>query len=150
VVTISAEQHEQLARSLFNRVWDLMESERTPEQDMEMVHAAHASRHHWAEAGGGPVRMARGEWQISRVYLTVGRAEPALVHAHLALQLCEDAGLEAFDLAYAHEANARAHAEGGRPGAARRHLVAARRLLDSSDDPEHRALRAADLATIEP
>jgi|tagenome__1003787_1003787.scaffolds.fasta_scaffold20923281_2 hypothetical protein len=147
---MTPEQHEELARSLFNRVWELMESERTPAQDMEMVHAAHASRHHWAEAGPSPVRLARGEWQLSRVYLTVGRQEPALVHAHLALQLSEEHHLDAFDRAYAHEANARAQAEGGRRGAARRHLVEARRLLDAIDDPEHRALLEADLATIEP
>jgi hypothetical protein len=145
----SVEQHEALARSLFNRVWELMESQRTAEQDMEMIHAAHASRHHWAEAAGGPVRLARGEWQISRVYLTVGRIEPALVHAQLALELSEANHLDAFDLAYAHEANARAHAEGGRPGAARRHVVAARQLLDSIDDAEHRGLLESDLATIE-
>jgi hypothetical protein len=145
----SADQHEELARSLFNRVWELMESERSPEQDMEMVHAAHASRHHWAAAGGGPERLARGDWQISRVYLTIGRAEPALVHARLALELCQANDLDPFDLAYAHEANARAHAEGGRPGAARRHLVEARRLLDRIADAEHRELLESDLATIE-
>ena len=45
-----------------------------------MIHAAHASRHHWAAVGTG-VNLARGEWQISRVYVTLGRGEPALFHA---------------------------------------------------------------------
>ena len=77
----------QLAVDLFNHVWTLLDTdERTPEQDVEMIHAAHASRHHWGEVGT-PVNVARGEWQISRVYATLGRGEPALFHA----QRCLDA-----------------------------------------------------------
>jgi hypothetical protein len=145
----ATELHEEQARALFNRVWELMEGERTAEQDVEMIHAAHASRHHWGAAGGGPVRLIRGEWQISRVYATLGRAEPALAHARLALDLAVSDEVGAFDAAYAHEAAARAHLIAGTRGAARRHLVEARRLLDRVDDQEHRGLLEADLATIE-
>jgi len=55
--------HEEQARTLFNRVWELLEEDRTPDGDVEMLHAAHASRHHWWAAGAGPVRLLRGEWQ---------------------------------------------------------------------------------------
>jgi len=38
------ELHRRLGGELFNRAWDLLVLEqRTPEQDDEMVHAAHAS-----------------------------------------------------------------------------------------------------------
>lgn len=56
-----------LAADLFNHVWRLLETEsRTPEQDDEMLHAAHASRYHWGEVGEG-INLARGEWQCARV-----------------------------------------------------------------------------------
>jgi hypothetical protein len=141
--------HEEQARTLFNRVWELLEEDRTPDGDVEMLHAAHASRHHWWAAGAGPVRLLRGEWQISRVYATLGRPEPALVHARLALELGERQEVGAFDTAYAHEAAARAYLLAGTRGAARRHVVEARRLLDRIDDDEHRGLLEADLAAIE-
>lgn len=63
-----------LAASLFNHVWDLMEKKnRTIEENDRMIHAAHASRYHWGNVGE-PVNLARGEWQVSRVYST--QADP--------------------------------------------------------------------------
>jgi hypothetical protein len=93
---------------LFNEAWRLMESR---EDDDRMLHAAHASRFHWGEAPEcKPENLARGEWQISRVYVTLGRAEPAIWHAARCLRHCEEAGIGDWDLAYAYEALARAHA----------------------------------------
>ena len=55
--------HRQLGVDLFNHVWTLLEKPtRTAAEDEEMVHAAHASRHHWAQVGI-PANVARGEWQ---------------------------------------------------------------------------------------
>ena len=73
--------------------WTLLEkTDRTPAQDDEMLHAAHASRYHWGEIGD-PVNLARGEWQCSRVYAILGRAEPALWHARRCLEIDEANGL---------------------------------------------------------
>jgi hypothetical protein len=104
-----AVDHRQLGVSLFNHVWTLLElPERTPAQDDELVHAAHASRHHWAQVGEAR-HLARGEWQISRVYSVLGRGEPALHHARRCLELLEESGDgEDWDVPFAHEAVARA------------------------------------------
>ena len=137
------------AKRLFNRVWELLElAARTPEQDLEMVHAAHASRHLWSSVDE-PVRWARGEWQVSRVYATLGRAEPALVHAKACLEMAERHDLSAFDLGFGHEALARAHAVASHRGTARRHVVKGRRAADRVIDPQHRALLEGDLAGID-
>ena len=83
--TIDAATHRQLAVDLFNSVWRLLErTDRTAAEDDEMLHAAHASRHHWGEVGER-VNLARGEWQCSRVYAVLGRAEPAMWHAQRCL-----------------------------------------------------------------
>ena len=40
------------SRPIFNQTWTLMEKpDRTREDDDEMLHAAHASRYHWARSG---------------------------------------------------------------------------------------------------
>jgi hypothetical protein len=139
-----------LAVDLFNHVWTLLRRDaRTVEQDDEMIHAAHASRHHWAEAGTA-VNLARGEWQCSRVYATLGRAEPALHHARRCLEICEaNAGdLEAFDLPFAYEALARAHAVAGDRDEAERWAARGREAAAAIRDAEDRELVLADLATI--
>ena len=140
----------QLAVDLFNGVWRLMETEdRTPAQDDRMLHMAHASRYHWEQAGTA-VNLARGEWQCSRVYAVLGRAEPARHHARRVLEICEENGIGDWDLAFAHEALARAAAVAGDQQAAERHLADARRAAELIADPEDRALLESDLAAIVP
>jgi tetratricopeptide (TPR) repeat protein len=148
---VKPEDERQLAVDLFNHAWKLLETdERTAEQDDELINAAHASRHHWA-AVGTPANLARGEWQLARVYTVIGRSEPALYHARRCLAYCEanaDA-LEDWDLPYAHEALARAHALAGEADEARRHAVQARELASRVADAEDREHLEEDLATLE-
>ena len=137
--------HRQLGVELFNEVWRLME---TREDDDRMLHAAHASRFHWGEAAeAGPANLARGEWQVSRVYVVLGRAEPALWHAQRCLAYCEGADLGDWDLAYAYEALARASALAGDPEAAV-WKAKAREAGDVIADPEDREHFDADFATL--
>jgi hypothetical protein len=148
---VTPEEERQLAVDLFNRAWTLMEADgRTAEQEDELIHAAHASRHHWA-AVGTPANLARGEWQLSRVYTVLGRAEPALHHARRCLAYCEahPGALEDWDLPYAHEALARAHALAGEVDEAGRHAAAARELTSRVADAEDREHLEADLATLQ-
>ena len=140
--------HRSLAVDLFNHVWTLLDrTERTRAEDDEMLHAAHASRHHWGVVGE-PVNLARGEWQCSRVYSVLGRAEPARHHARRCLELCEQHEIGDFDLAYAYEALARAEIVAGDVAAARGHADRARdagRAIAEDDDREH---FDGDLATL--
>jgi hypothetical protein len=114
-----------------------------------MLHAAHASRYHWIRAGTR-VNAARGEWQCSRVYAVLGRAEPALHHARRCLELCESepADLEEFDLPFAYEALARACSVAGDDAGTHEWLVRARAAGEAISDEDDRTLLEADLATI--
>jgi hypothetical protein len=135
----------QLGVELFNEVWRLVE---TREDDERMLHAAHASRFHWGEAPEcRPENLARGEWQVSRVYVVLGRAEPAVWHAQRCLDHCERAGLGDWDLAYAYEALARAHALAGSVEAPA-WKAKARAAGDSIADPEDREHFDEDFATL--
>jgi hypothetical protein len=130
---------------LFNEVWRLME---TREDDDRMLHATHAMAYHWGEAPEcRPENRARAEWQISRVYTVLGRAEPAIWHARRCLDHCEAAGLGDWDLAYAYEALTRAHTLAGDPEAAE-WKGRARAAGDAIADVEDREHFDEDYATL--
>jgi hypothetical protein len=132
--------HRRLGVEAFNHTWTLMEKpDRTREEDDEMLHEAHASAYHWLKAPGArPENRARSEWQCSRVYTVLGRAEPAFHHARRCLELCEEHGIADWDLAFAHEALARAYGIAGRPEDAARHETLAREAAAQIADEEDR------------
>ncbi len=138
-----------LAVGLFNHTWTLLETHpRTALQDDEMIHAAHASRYHWGEVADD-VHLARGEWQCSRVYAVLGRAEPALWHARRCVELAEaDPNREEWDLPAAYEAMARALVVAGDGEGAAEWKAKAEIELAKIEDPEDRTIIANDLATL--
>ncbi|HVX45621.1 MAG TPA: MerR family transcriptional regulator [Mycobacteriales bacterium] len=146
--TASVGDETQLAKDLFNGVWRLLEKEdRSPAEDERMIHMAHASRYHWEQVGTAS-NMSIGEWQISRVYATVGRAEPALHHAHRALQITQENEIGDFQLAFSYEALARASAVAGDPDEARRWTEQALSAADDIAKEFDRELVLTDLETI--
>jgi hypothetical protein len=101
--------HRKQAIDNFNATWDLIDKkDRTREDDIKMIHTAHASRYHWGEIGSA-LEFARGEWQISRVYSLLRMFESSFYHGDYSLKLCEENGIGDFDLAFAYEAIARAY-----------------------------------------
>jgi hypothetical protein len=139
-----------LAAQLFNDTWRLLEQEnRTRQDDDRMIHSAHASRYHWGQVPTAtPAHLARGEWQISRVYSVLGRAEPAVHHAQRVLDLCQENGIGDWDLAFAYEALARAHAVAGKAGLAKEYTDRALAAVADIAEDEDRDLVLSDLATI--
>lgn len=143
---MSGSAERQRGVDLFNETWRLLERRA---DDDRMLHAAHASRFHWGEAPEcGPEHKARGEWLVSRVYVVLGRPEPALWHARRCLAWCEEAGLGDWDLAYAYEACARAAALAGDAEAAADWRARARAAGDEIGGPEDREHFDEDFATL--
>jgi tetratricopeptide (TPR) repeat protein len=141
-----------LAAQLFNETWRLLELEgRSRDDDDDMIHTAHASRYHWGQVPGvTPAHLARGEWQISRVYAVLSRPEPALHHARRVLDLCQENGIGDWDLAFAYEALARAHAVAGDTAQARHYTDQALAAAQDIAEDDERELVLADLKTIPP
>ena len=109
-MTEDEKTHKRFAIDLFNATWELLDKpERTQEEIDAMIHMAHASRYHWGEVGSA-VNLARGEWQVARVYTVLNRPEPAHYHALRSLEICLANQIGDFDLAYAYEALARVNA----------------------------------------
>jgi DNA-binding transcriptional MerR regulator len=146
--------HRRIGVDLFNHAWTLIERpDRTDAETDEMIHAAHASRWHWARAEGATsVNLARGEWQCSRVYATLGRGEPAVWHARRCVAYAEAAAAageaETWDVPASYEAMARALAVAGDRPAAEDWRARARAAVAAIDDPEDRQVIEQDLATL--
>jgi uncharacterized protein YndB with AHSA1/START domain len=128
-----------------NSAWEMIEAERNPENDEEMLRRAYASSYHWARAARrGPANDARGAWLLAKVQLLVGQPQLSLRYADRCMSICEENGLADFDLAYAHEARARAlKALGDDIGAAQSWEMANSVPIADADD---KAILAADLA----
>lgn len=146
--------HRRIGKELFNYTWSLIErSDRTPAETDEMIHAAHASRWHWARAEGSTTtNLSIGEWQCSRVYATLGRGEPALWHARRCLAYTEAAAAanEAKDwnIASAYEGMARALAVAGDQAAAEEWRARARIAAAAIEGLEDRQIIEGDIATL--
>lgn len=140
--------HRKFAMDGFNLTWDLLDKEdRTGEDEDRMVHAAHASRFHWGEIGT-PLEWERGEWQISRVYAVLNRPEAAIHYAQRCLALCEANAIGDFDLAFAYEGLARAHAVAGNAAESRRYVDLARQAGERIGDEGDRTYFLGELATV--
>jgi hypothetical protein len=142
------EFHKKTAVDLFNLVWALLDKkERTKSEDDRMVHAAHGSRYHWGEIGS-PLEFERGEWQISRVYSTLKRHESALYHAERCLAICEENKIGDFDIAFAYEAMARAHAVAGSEADSQKFLELAKGAGEKIEKNEDREYFFGELKSI--
>lgn len=144
---LEPEVERDLAAHLFNYTWTLLEKERRAEEDELMIHAAHAARLLWWTIAK-PEQHARGEWQLARVYSVLGRAEPALHHARRSLEICEQNGIRDFDLAFAYEALARAHAVAGDREESARFLELGRQAAEQITEDDDREIVLRDLASV--
>ncbi|MGD8506080.1 MAG: hypothetical protein PVF15_05390 [Candidatus Bathyarchaeota archaeon] len=143
----SKEEHKKFAIDLFNLTWSLLDKkDRTREED-KMVHAAHASRFHWGEIGT-PLEFERGEWQVSRVYSVLGRGESALYHAKRCLEICKENNIGDFDIAFAYEAMARAHAIIGNKKECEKNMELVREAAEQIKKKEDKDYFLAELKTM--
>ena len=142
------EWHKRTAITLFNLVWSLLDKkDRTKQEDDKMVHAVHASRFHWGEIGT-PVEFERGEWQISRVYSVLNRPQSALYHAERCLEICKEHNIGDFDIAFAYEAMARAHAVAGDKSDCEKYIKLAKEAGEQIKKKEDKDLFFNDLKTV--
>jgi hypothetical protein len=134
------DDHRRHAVAFNQRVWALLDKkDLSAEEAEEMVLAAHAGLALWLQAGTG-VHHQRGQWLIARVYVELGRLEPARHHLQLTLALTaqhRDA-LADFDLAFADALAARVHALAGDLAQARLAHDSAEARGNALADPEDR------------
>lgn len=133
--------HRSLAIEANNSTWELLgkpADQISYEEAEEMTRRAYAAAFHWQRAEGTtPANSARADWLLSRVWVVRGEGAQALNYAKRCLATCETSSLVDFDLAYAHEALARAHACLGQAPEAKLHKNKAAHVpIADSEDKE--------------
>ncbi|HOO97479.1 MAG TPA: hypothetical protein PKV16_07565 [Caldisericia bacterium] len=143
--------HKYMGPTLFNLTWDYIDKgeNRTPEDELMMIHATHASALHWRlNRDSKPENFARGEWQVSRVYALLGRAKESMYHAELCLEICKENGIGDWDIAFAYEACARAAMVAKAPDTMEKYLKLAREATALVKDKGDREMVEGDIESI--
>ncbi len=140
--------HNYMATKLFNDTWELLDkADRSLEEDVLMIHTAHASLYHWLQFGEAK-NFSIGEWQVSRVYAELKMGESALKHGIANVDLCKKNKLTGFELGYAYESVARAYKILGNEIEKDNYLKKAISEADNIIDAEEKEYLKNDLETI--
>lgn len=138
--------HRALAAASFNASWTLLERDRTPTEDLELLEVAFTSRHHW-RAEGAPQQVAIADWMVARCFSELDEGGLALRFATAALEAAP-ADSPVWLRASLLEGLARAHAANGDQAARDEAAARAAAILEAEPDPEDRALIADQLASV--
>jgi hypothetical protein len=142
--------HQYFSAHCFNRAWDLIDkSERTPEEDEEMIRLSLASQYHWSQRDDRSNTSASiGFWQTSRIYAILGQVDNARRYGQLCLEVSQEEDVPPFYLGYAYEALARAEAVGGNKQAMQTYLDLAKSTADKIGKADEKTGLLEDLNTI--
>jgi len=144
----TARWHREFAPTAFNNTWTLLDkTERTREQEEEMLASTFAQRYHWYSVGE-PKNWAIADWQVSRVAAVLGYAELSRRFGERSLELAEEHDLGPFVKGFAHEAIARAAADVDDVETFTEHLEMAKAALPEIEDSHEREVLQADLTEM--
>ncbi len=136
-----------LASQANNRAWTLSESlSRTPEEDEEMLQAAHAAMYFWKIVGNSK-NHAHAAQLVAHVYALLGLAGPAQRFQAKSQPVFLGEGAEPWELAMAHAVAANVAAASMDTQAQREHYEKALHLLDTLPDAE-RVILSATLRVV--
>ena len=125
-----------------NRAWTLSESvSRTPEEDEEMLQAAHAAMYLWKIVGNAK-NHAHAAQLVAHVYALLGLAGPAQRFQAKSQPVFFGDGAELWELAMAHAVAANVAAATMDAVAHREHYEKAVSLIDALPDAEKKILGA--------
>jgi hypothetical protein len=137
----------ELATQLFNRCWELLESNRDADGDVELLTVAFSSRYHWLNAGDLEQWIV-GDWMVARAASALGNGELALRFAKRAHAAAQENKVPDWLVASTAEGVARAYATVGNVEEFNNYAALATRLIDAIADPEDKSLIAGQFAEI--
>lgn len=129
-----------LASQANNRAWALAESTaRTPGDDEEMLHAAHAAMHLWCIVGNERNR-AHAEQLLAHVHALLGNAAAAARYGEPAFQFFTREDNAPWELAFAHAIAANVAACRGDAATHAARYAEAKARIAALEDPEDREI----------
>jgi hypothetical protein len=141
--------HKWFAVECNNRAWRLAEqTARTPAEDEEMVHAAHAAALHWSKVGTA-LHQARAAMLLGQVHALVGDGKRALHYARESFAFVSaQEDTPGWEIAFAHAVLANAAAANDEHSLHHTHYARAKALGGALNDDEERAIFEATFRTV--
>lgn len=137
-----------LASQANNRAWSLAEMlHRSPEEDEEMLQAAHAAMYFW-KIVGTPANHARAAQLLAHVYALLKLPEPAAHYLGKSLPHFTQQDCAPWELAFAHAVAANVASAQGDAAAYARHYSEAKAVAARITDPETREMFSATLRVV--
>lgn len=137
-----------LASQANNRAWTLSEAaSRTPEEDEEMLQAAHAAMHLWKIVGNENNR-AHAAQLVAHVYALLGLPNPAAHYLAKSQPTFFSGKAEPWEVALAHAVAANVAAARKDAQAHREHYHKAVELVAQLPDPENRRILETTLRIV--
>lgn len=140
--------HLYFSASCYNSAWELIDkTQRTPEEDIEMISRSYASLWHWSQRlDCTDTNRSIAYWQLSRVHALAGQPENARQYGQLCLEFSSEE--EPVFRGFAYEALARAEKTAGNPARMKEYLAKAWEYAARVTDQEDRQLLENDLDQI--
>lgn len=134
--------HRRLASQANNRAWTLAEAlSRTPEEDEEMLQAAHAAMYFWNIVGNAR-NKAHAAQLVAHAYALLGQGSPARHFAAKAQPVLLGEEAEAWEQAMAHAIAANVAAANNDANTHSEHYSKAVRLMESLPEQGRKVLQA--------
>jgi hypothetical protein len=131
-----------------NRAWRLAEqATRTPAEDEEMLHSAHAAALHWSKVGT-ELNQVRATMLLAQAHALVGDGPRALGYARPAFAYVTEHESEPWELAFAHAVMANAAAASQESSLHATHYARAKALGNALTDEEEHAIFEATFRVI--
>ena len=141
--------HRYFAMENNNRAWHLAVEDRTAEQNLEMLDAAHASALHWSGIGTELNRM-RAKTLLAEVHALLGFGASALGYANEVRAYFLDRETADWELAYVHVIHAHAAAAAGEHRLHSDSYAAAGPAIDAIVDEEDRKIVLQTFTQVPP
>jgi hypothetical protein len=137
-----------LASQANNRAWTLAEmSQRSADEDAEMLHAAHAAMYFWTIVGTSD-NHAHAALLLAHVYALLKRPEPAAQYLGESWPHFTQPDLAPWELAFAHAVAANVAAAAGDAAAHARHYAEAKVFAARMIDAKTRDMFDATLRVV--
>lgn len=131
-----------------NRAWTLAEQPtRTPEEDQEMLNAAHASAHLWRTIGNAN-NFSLGHLLLGQVHALLGNAVYAMKYSNLAYDYFTTKESDPWEVAIVHAVLANAAHCAGMTALHESHYKLADELVAALSDPEEKDILMATLRVV--
>ena len=132
--------HKFHANEASKQTWDLAVIDRTPQQNEEMLTAAHAAAYHWRHIGSAQ-HLARTSMLLAKVHALLGLGNTAWLYAEeMKAFFLNEPNIPDWEIAFTYAIHAHAASVAGHHEAHHESYLLAKAAIEAITDPEDRTI----------